>query len=368
MRPRIDQVEVTLIGPGYGESAVLHLGNDNWVVIDSCIDSQTGQPAAISYLEQIAVDPATAVKLVVATHWHDDHIGGMGALLSRCAQAKFCCSSALGRREFLGYVRRFQPGAMIAGGSGVREIDQVTKLLAKQLKAAVAASANKRVYRLPARESGHGQECEVWALSPSDAQYEKFLFEIGSLVLEPGELKRRAVAQRPNHLSVVTWVQVGDLALLLGADLEETRDAGTGWSVIVTSAERPQGKAAVFKVAHHGSANAHSDAVWQMMLVEEPFAVLTPWSRAGGLPTAADARRIDELTPNAYSTARLRPSRGRTRSAAVEKTLRDAGIRIRRAEPPTGVVRLRNVGARDPHTWNVELLRQACHLSMVHAA
>jgi hypothetical protein len=365
--PRLDQVEVTLFGPGYGESAVLHLGNTNWIVVDSCIDSGTGHPAAISYLERLGVDPSAAVKLVVATHWDDDHIGGMGMLVSRCAQAKFCCSSALGTTEFCGYVRKLQPGAMIAGGSGAREIDHVIKLLSSGSRVPIAATCNKLVYRLPAEESGHGQECHVWTLSPSEAQFQKFLFEIGSLVFEPKQLKDRAIEQPRNHLSVVTWVSIGETAILLGADLEETAAADTGWSVIVASAERPRGKASVYKVAHHGSANGHNDDVWQAMLVREPFALLTPWSLGRKLPTVADVERIVALTPNAYSTAKLRRRRVRSRPPAVEKTLKERGIKVRYAEPPTGGVRLRDSGAADSHSWNLELLQHACHISEVHA-
>jgi len=76
VRPDAQQVEVTLLGPGYGESAAIHMGNNHWAVIDSCIDSNTGQPAAIAYLENMGVDPASAVDLIMATHWHDDHISG----------------------------------------------------------------------------------------------------------------------------------------------------------------------------------------------------------------------------------------------------------------------------------------------------
>ena len=82
MPPNADQVEVTLLGPGYGECAVIHLGNGHWALIDSCLDSDTGRPAALSYLEGMGVDPATAVRLVLATHCHDDHVGGMGCHLS----------------------------------------------------------------------------------------------------------------------------------------------------------------------------------------------------------------------------------------------------------------------------------------------
>jgi hypothetical protein len=53
---------------------------------------------------------------------------------------------------------------------------------------------------------------------------------------------------------------IGDIALLLGADLEETGEEDTGWSVIVASTERPHGKASIFKIPHHGSETAHHDA------------------------------------------------------------------------------------------------------------
>ena len=71
-----DQIEVTVIGPGFGESIVIHVGSNQWVVVDSCLDSRTGAPAALTYLNTLGVDPSVGVKLIVASHWHDDHIGG----------------------------------------------------------------------------------------------------------------------------------------------------------------------------------------------------------------------------------------------------------------------------------------------------
>lgn len=37
--PESDQFELTLIGPGYGESVVVHLGRGLWMIVDSCVDS-----------------------------------------------------------------------------------------------------------------------------------------------------------------------------------------------------------------------------------------------------------------------------------------------------------------------------------------
>ena len=65
--PKPDQIELTLTGPGYGECIVFHIGNCNWVIIDSCLDKKK-IPVALSYLRSLGVDPAKNVRLIVATH------------------------------------------------------------------------------------------------------------------------------------------------------------------------------------------------------------------------------------------------------------------------------------------------------------
>ena len=74
--PDSDEFEFTLIGPGYGESIILHLGGGVWVLVDSNVDKD-GNPGSLQYLESIGCDPAQSVALIVASHWHDDHIRGM---------------------------------------------------------------------------------------------------------------------------------------------------------------------------------------------------------------------------------------------------------------------------------------------------
>ena len=101
--PEASEFELTLFGPGYGESVVLHVGDGVWVIVDSCIDDD-GVARALPYLEGIGLDPAQVVVLVVATHWHDDHIRGLAKLVEACDQATFCCASALCQAEFLSAV------------------------------------------------------------------------------------------------------------------------------------------------------------------------------------------------------------------------------------------------------------------------
>ena len=40
MYPEYSQVQMTVFGPGFGESVVVHLGSRNWTLIDSCLNDE----------------------------------------------------------------------------------------------------------------------------------------------------------------------------------------------------------------------------------------------------------------------------------------------------------------------------------------
>lgn len=365
--PAADQIEVSLFGPGFGESILVHVGNGQWVLVDSCIDntSSSQEPVALRYLEALGVNPRDSVNLIVATHWHDDHIRGIARLLEVCTNARFCTSSALGRKEFIAMVKAYDQQLLSKCTSGIREINKVHEILLER-SASRQAAADRRVLALAPQDSGHGYGCTVTTLSPSDRQIERFHYEIAALMPQVGRTKKRCTPQGPNRLAVVTWIELGPMALLLGSDLEETGEAETGWSAIVTSTTRPAGRATVYKVAHHGASSAHHGDIWNHMLIETPFAILTPFNRGLKLPARQDVARICGLTPEAYVTASLARRRARKRNQAVERTLREANIVITRAEPPTGLLRLRNNGKAAFDVWNLEMINGACPLADVH--
>ena len=293
--PGQGEIELTLLGPGYGESIVLHVGGV-WVLVDSCLNAD-GEPQALHYLESIGVDPAEAVDLIVATHWHDDHIRGIAKLVEVCTRAKFCCAAALCREEFLSAVDALERRHFSVAGSGVREVHGVFSLLMQANLKPTRAIANRRIFV-------HGA-CEIWSLSPSDSAFQAFLRSIVSLVPGEGQGKTRIPYLSPNEVAVALWVRVDDVTVLLGSDLEKW-----GWTEILQSAERPTGKASAFKVPHHGSENAHEPDVWERMLDPDPFAVLTPWRRGDrALPNQRDVRRILSCTTNAYASARIGSSK-----------------------------------------------------------
>ncbi len=362
-KPADHQIEIALFGPGYGECVLIHFGANKWCIVDSCINSETKAPVALEYLQSIGVDPKKAVELIIASHWHDDHIRGLAQVVEACPNATFCSSSVLTKEEFLAYITPFEQHNPIRTGSGVKEWMKILEMIdSRRLK---KAFVDRCIHRIDGSMFGHGKTCEIWTLSPSDRMHELFLDALADEMPQIWETKRKACALTPNHSCVVVWIRIGEINMLLGGDLEETTDSQTGWSAIVSSVGRPQEKATIIKVPHHGSSNAHNDDVWETMLINEPYALLTPFNKSG-LPTASDVKRILGRTKRAFSSSKAIPGKSKvSRCAAVERTIRETVGTIRRIEPKIGMLRLR--GSADAvGDWNVDLKNEACLLDRIH--
>ena len=349
--PEYDEIEVSLFGPGYGECVLVHIGSGRWVVVDSCLNSDS-EPTALAYLRSIGSNPSEAVALIVATHWHDDHIRGIADLVEECLDATFCCASALGSEEFLAALGALEKRPATATGSGARELYRVFSLLVERSTTCAFAIPHRRVLNL------HG--CEIWSLSPSDKAFGAFLQQVGSLLPRELEAKRWIPSLTPNEAAVVLLISLEDTTILLGADLERR-----GWLEMLETYDHRQGKASVFKLPHHGSQDAHEDRVWKEMLSRDPIATLTPWRRGGReLPKETDIDRILSFAGEAYVTASrqdLTSKSVRGRSKAVERTIRESGARIRSVARPGGMIRLRKK-ADSSADWNVDVFGSACRL------
>ena len=329
---------------------MLHLGKGVWAIVDSCEDSD-GRPRALRYLLDMGVDPSVSVKLVVATHWHDDHIRGMGDQVEVCRSASFCCAGVLTELEFLATMQALEGRHQSEGRSGLRELYTVMRTLRERHATPILASGGHNVLV--------EDDCHVYALSPSDSTHLDFLRAIYDSYGAAGHKKDRVPAFEPNEISVALWVAVDNTFILLGADL--TRK---GWTEVLKSPTRPTHRASAFKVPHHGAPDAHEPMVWSEMLKSNPYAVLTPWNKGGrNRPKAADARRMLSLTGHAYATAASSASsrRGKKRRGSVGRGVADANVHLRSATEPAGLIRLRTTIGTDDD-WSVELFDGACHL------
>lgn len=348
--PKVDEIEVSFFGPGYGECILIHIGEHKWIVVDSCFNTER-HSVVLDYLNSLGVNPSEAVCLVVATHWHDDHIRGIGELVEVCDKAIFCCASALGKEEFLSALAALERRPATSGGSGLRELFNVFSLLAKRKATCKFAISNRLIL--------NQNDCMIWSLSPSDKAYEAFLQQIAQLIPRE-EGKRRIPSLMPNEAAVVLLVTIRGTTILLGADLEKR-----GWLEVLDSSTAPNRKASVFKIPHHGSENAHEDRVWNEMLEKEPIVALTPWRRGGReLPTKNDARRILSFSSRAFATVSkadaIRLSRI-SRNNTIDKTIREIGAKIRSVGLSDGMIRLRKK-ANSEADWEIERFGSACRL------
>lgn len=359
--PSSDVIEISLIGPGYGESIVIHVGDGEWIIVDSCIDSSSRSrdgSSAVAYLTELGVDLSVQVSHVIATHWHDDHIGGLSEVVSRCESANFCCAMALRRQEFLGFAAVYAQADIALSASSTREIVKTLDILKERKRHPKFLLTDTLVQKTH-------NDIEVFALSPSNERITNFLSRLAEKMPQLGSTRMHMSDMRPNDISVVLLINLGNDAILLGADLEET--TGGGWSAVVNHSQSIKNiKSSVYKVSHHGSKTGDSTDIWEKLLIPTPFAILTPFSRGSNpLPSKEDIVRILRHTSEAYSSARLSSTAPAKRDASVEKTIRHYGWKIRNAYPKQGHLRLRRPLANPKSDWTIELLGNATRLEHI---
>ncbi len=341
---------------------MIHAGNGEWLIVDSCLGESADSNAPLDYLAGLNVNLAEQVALVVASHWHDDHIRGLARVVEACPGARFVCSTAMRSSEFVQVVKLHEDGS-VTRGSGVAEFNRVLAVLEKRGSGQKLewAVADRRLYHRTAGTPA----VEVFSLSPGDQAVTR-AFKLWRALLDVEEIPRtRLLSGRPNEGAVVLWVAIGVRKLLLGSDIEE---AGVkGWTAVLGSFGRPTGKAAAYKVSHHGSANGDHSGVWNELLESERVAVVTPHVRGSvSLPTKGDVRRILGYTPKSYITAPPVLPQTYHRDSMVMRTIKETTRYICRAQPALGHVRLRApADSAAFNEWRVELFGKATELSNI---
>jgi hypothetical protein len=304
--------------------------------------------------------PASSVSHIIATHWHDDHVGGLSKVVETCARAEFCCAAALTSPEFLNLVTIFNKRT-IAVTTGLSEIEKVLYLLMQRRAEPKYVLGDMPIVTLPA--TSIAPEARVTALSPVNAEYVRFLKSLVRHVPTGLTTKHRFPRPEENDISIATLVTVGDACALLGADLETTSSPNRGWNAVLASANRPTDVATLFKIPHHGSVNGHHPGVWNGMLTSQPVAILTPWNRGTKLPTRSDRSRIASYAERSFITARGTAA-NRPSNYAIAKTIRESGITVSAAEPPTGRITARiPFGAKAKGLqWSIDISPEASDL------
>jgi beta-lactamase superfamily II metal-dependent hydrolase len=347
--PARDEFEVTLLGPGYGEAVIIHLGENRWILVDSCLDPENGEPASSRYLRGIGVDLGN-VCAIVASHWHDDHVAGLSNLVQNCPKATFYLSGVFSDKEAKAFLAAYSGTIAIGQTAGTKELFKVVSSHGNPVFAYQRTILHE--------ENIRGRIARVLAFSPTQTAQVQTLARWASYIPATNIPVNHAPSLSPNLEAVVMHVDFGNDAVLLGSDLE---NHGTfGWAEIIADAIcSRQRKASIYKVAHHGSATAELPKIWTQLLLATPIAAITPFNNGVvHLPNPSDKKRIRGTTPNAYlsSDATKRPKI----PSALMKRMTDISKNLSPRNAGFGAIRVRK---RDTAAhWNVSLFGAAVAL------
>lgn len=364
--PAADEVEVVVLGPGYGESVLVHVGERRWLIVDSCRESD-GEPAALSYLRQVGENPAECVVALLLTHYHDDHMSGFAEQVRACPNAVVYLPSVMRSSVFAAAVNTRDDPV-----DGLLEITDTWRQLC------TLDGRTRRPWRLADEDrlvvpDGGWPEAanvEAWALSPSSADLRLAHLDLLKHLPPGGRRSSGLPAPESNHTSVVLHVRVGRQTVLLAGDREELASRWRGWASAHASHRRLRlEKARVYKVAHHGAPNGDADVIWSRLLQPDPWTVVAPFNRGlkGGRPRFEDVQALRRRTRRLWATSEVAtssavsdPMKERVVDVDGDALLGLFGIEVEDAQPPLGYVRLRApAGGGD---WTVHLSRQATDL------
>ena len=367
--PASDEFEFSLFGPGRGECIVLHLGANDWAVVDSCAGPGRRESVALEYFRRIGVTP-DRIRLVLATHWHDDHTKGLANLHRAAVNARIGMSAAFKINDLGNLIACADP---VHRRSGVDEFAAITTILSERRETHAPGDLGEFIWAYPGRvllELADGARpfpASIRSLNPSDASFRSAWEEISAALPREGEATRVIRHRSPNRASIVVSVTAGATRLLLGADLEHSAELNDGWFAIIAQHDGLGARA--LKVPHHGSPNADTPEMWSTMLLPNVVATIAPYSSGvTPRPSETDLQRLSSRTAHVYCTAKPSGGNPPRRDALIQKQLKRIAKSHRVVSGECGHIRVRwlpLLGAASP---SIDLLAGAYRVTTSSAA
>lgn len=268
---RADDLNVFVIGPGYGESIVIDLPGPGWLVIDGA--GRRGEFPVHELLE--AHLQADFVDAMLLTHPHRDHYLGMRELIDH---------PTLGPRiRRIGCVK-----ALVEDDRDTRAASPIVdtgaaRTLLERIVSFWAVDRSRRCIELVSGPLAlQSNRVQARILGPTQVEVDAFLHPAG---------RRSRLRQHANDISVVLELRYGDGRFLFTGDLSQPR-----WDALL---EREPGlnEHELLKLPHHGSRGAHAHALLRPREHGPRTWVLTPFNRGGQVsrpPTQSGMRHLLE--------------------------------------------------------------------------
>ncbi|KPM30887.1 Hypothetical protein I595_2864 [Croceitalea dokdonensis DOKDO 023] len=359
--------EITLLGTGggYGESIVIHLGNNEWAVIDSCINPNTKECLPLQYLNSIGVDVSKDVKCILITHWHNDHIKGISSLFEKAESANFFAGQIIQQELFFTFVgfdlQKAQTHNSVASTTEFSECVKILKSRKGQLKKAVV-DRNLHTTKLSDDTFSY-----INALSPSDFAIETFEKNLANLIKKYGHNPNVKFQKKsPNHNSVVAVIRLGQHTALMGADLETSNDNRLGWLNILDHSQNKDKASSLFKPAHHGSENGNHERIWDELLIKNPITEITPYNKGTKLPSINMLGLFTDNSDRVFITSPVigqRLGKPKKREKRIEKVINRFAKKIEEQKFEYGQITCRIDLLDKKASWKIDIQGTALEIN-----
>lgn len=418
-RPQDDILEVVLLGGGlgYGESVVIHLGKNKWMVVDSCINPLTGECLPLEYLKEIGVNIENDLLFVVCTHWHTDHIRGLHLLLDVCgSNTTFVVAMASDRKKCFYQLFRQNEICMTRDNSFVlKEIADCFDIAEKNKIYCLQAAQDSTIYM----DNCDDLAIACYALSPSQEVIKEFEREIIEATLSYQEIvkqkdklkeissstfcdastiedkifreltigideyiadKEKVILEKQvywddfndcnaikqNSRCISLLISINNHHIILGSDLEVDKDERKGWKCILDKSQViKKKKAGLFKIPHHGSQTAYLEEFILKHVEKQATSKLTTWTGGGRvLPRKSMLEKYYQHSDNLYiSTLRVGTKDLTSYDKQIKKIMKDNTESIKEEIYEAGIIRSRlNIYAQED-VWDTECFGAAVKLT-----
>jgi len=340
--PQPNEIEVTLFGKGIGESTLVHFGDGHFAVIDSFINPVSKNPVVLDYLSAIGAS-YDKIDMVVATHWHIDHINGLAKILDTASPSvKFVTYPIIKEEKFIQYIEAGNK-VDIKNMSTTQEFSEIFEMIVKKRVKLDFSSHNKILFNVDKNNISHNNNVYFYALSPQDIELANYLLHLNI----PGKKTMTYSFPDDNDISVVIWLDIGGNIILLGGDLEDKTTDDSGWKAVIKE-HSLTGKADLFKVPHHGSVSSHNADIWSKLLQDKPVSILSVFNRSG-LPQISDKNRIKAL-----SSQTLIAGAASKKMKDLDKYIKNFDIKLKILPSTVGIIRARKNLYIENANWNIE--------------
>lgn len=281
--PSPEEIEISVFGPGYGESIVIHVPGEGWGIIDCCTTMIDGKKVVLplQYLKELYSDDIPDLSFIMLTHPHKDHYAGFSELIAEFSGKikRACLYAGDSLREYTAYLSRLSVAekniphfakvysafhGLFKSGTQVRSLEELTT-----------------VFDTDTTIGSKNVPIKLIALSPSAKSKYDYNSILRASIPKSGMPFHPVADSSHNLVSVATLLKVGDLQFVFGSDLEVGEDDTMGWRCVLSNQDIPSVAAKVVKVAHHGSKNAFHAPAWNEHSADgKPLSIITPFNRS----------------------------------------------------------------------------------------